>query len=95
MQHVDRKTRKGNKHRRALWIAAAALLLAGSVAAAVLLTRKTETEMPDLPVTGGILMNRGTEEVESVTITRKGEESWTLTRGEDGKMHLNGEENPP
>ena len=26
MQHVDRKTRKGNKHRRALWIAAAALL---------------------------------------------------------------------
>ena len=93
MQHVDRKTRKGNKHRRALWIAAAALLLAGSVAAAVLLTRKTETEILDLPVTGGILMNRGTEEVESVTITRKGEESWTLTRGEDGKMHLNGEEN--
>ena len=92
MQQVDRKNRKEKKHGRALWIAAAALLLAGSVAAAVLLTRKTETEIPDLPVSGGTLMNRGTEEVESVTITRKGEEPWTLTRGEDGKMHLNGDE---
>ena len=36
-------------------------------------------------------MNRGTEEVESVTVTRRGAEPWTLTRGEDGKMHLNGE----
>ena len=92
MQQVDRKNRKEKKHGRALWIAAAALLLAGSVAAAVLLTRKTETAIPDLPVSGGTLMNRGTEEVESVTITRKGEEPWTLTRGEDGKMHLNGDE---
>ena len=91
MQHVDRKERKVNNHGRALWIAAAALLLAGSVAAAVLMTRKTETDIPDIPRTGDSLMNRGTEEVESVTVTRKGAEPWTLTRGEDGKMHLNGE----
>ncbi len=92
MQQVDRKNRKEKKHGRALWIAAAALLLAGSVAAAVLLTRKQEAEIPDIPRTGGILMNRGTEEVESVIVTRKGSEPWMLTRGGDAKMHLNGEE---
>ena len=92
MQHVDRKSRKEKKHGRAPWIAAAALLLAGSVAAAVILTRNTGTEIPDLPVTGGILVNRETAELESVTVTRQGSEPWTLTRGEDGKMHLNGDE---
>ena len=92
MQHVDRKSRKEKKHGRAPWIAAAALLLAGSVAAAVLLTRKTADEIPDLPVTGGILVNREAADLESVTVTRQGSEPWTLTRGEDGQMHLNGDE---
>ena len=92
MQHVDRKPRERKNHARAIWIAAAALLLAASVAAAVLLTRKQEAEIPDIPRTGGILMNRGTEEVEYVIVTRKGSEPWMLTRGRDAKMHLNGEE---
>ena len=93
MQHVDRKPRKAGKHGRAPWIAAAALLLAGSLAAAVFLNRKTEPEVSDIPaVRGGILINRATEELESVTIVQKGSEPWTLTRGEDGQMHLNGDE---
>ena len=92
MQHVDRKTRKGKRHGRAPWIAAAALLLAGSVAAALLLTREPEPDDPEPPVTAGILMNRDAGELESVTVTQKGSEPWTLIRGEDGQMHLNGEE---
>ena len=92
MQHVDRKTRKGKRHGRAPWIAAAALLLAGSVAAALFLTREPEPDDPEPPVTAGILMNRDAGELESVTVTQKGSEPWTLIRGEDGQMHLNGEE---
>ena len=81
MQHVDRKPRKEKKHGRAPWIAAAALLLAGSVAAALLLTREPEPDDPESPVTAGILINRDADELDSVTVTQKGYEPWTLIRG--------------
>ena len=88
MLKVERK-QQGKQPRRWMLLAALLVLLAGSVTAAVLL-RKTE-EPPAVSLHAredhsGLLEDRAAEELVSVTIRRRGEEAWTLTRGGDGSL---------
>lgn len=85
MQKVERKNHHNSKNRRLLWLAAAFVLLAGSVTAAVLLSRKPE-EVPAQEPHWGLLIDRETDDMISVTVKRRGEEAWTLVRTEDGGL---------
>jgi len=72
------------------WILLAALLLCGSLAAAILLQRKAEEPSPEsgrAPVSGAITA-RAPEELASITVRRRGEEPWTLIRSESGSLRL-------
>ena len=91
MQKVERKQHREGKHRRLIWLAAALVLLAGSVTAAVLLTRKP-AELPQEEVHWGMLIDREEEELVSVTVQRRGKEPWTLYRTENGTLVTEGDE---
>ena len=89
MQKVERKKHGERRHGRAAGVLLCALLLAGCVVAAVLLTRKAE-EKPEpgrQPVTGSIVQ-RSPEELVSMTITPRNGEAWTAVRLEDGSLGL-------
>ena len=86
MQKVERKSHREGKRRKLWWLAGAALLLAGSVTAAVLLNRPAKEEIPAHEDHGGLLIAREAEELVSVTVQRKGEKAWTLVRTENGEL---------
>ena len=89
MQQVERKKHGERWHGRAVGVLFCVLLLAGCIAAAVLLTRKAE-EKPERrrqPVTGAIV-RRSRDELESMTITPRDGEAWTAVRREDGTLEL-------
>ena len=86
MQKVERKKHRNGKPRRWMWLAAAFVLLAGSVTAAVLLSRKTETELPERTEHKGMLISREMKDLVSVTVKRRGEEPWTMIRTEEGTL---------
>jgi len=86
MQKVERKQHQERKHRRLIWLAAALVLLAGSVTAAVLLSRKPAEEIPEEEKHWGMLINRQEDELVSVTVLRRGKEAWTLCRTENGTL---------
>ncbi len=85
LKRVERKQHRDGAPRRRLWLAAAFVLLAGSVAAAVLLNRKTE-EIPPREDHTGMLSDRAAEELVSVTVDRRNEDAWTLVRTENGSL---------
>ena len=85
MQKVERRKHREIKHRRWIWLAAAFVLLAGSVTAAVLLSREPEPVHAAEP-RWGMLIDREAEELVSVTVERRGEQAWTLVRTEDGAL---------
>ncbi len=89
MQKVERKKHGERRHGRVVGVLLCALLLAGCVIAAVLLTRKAE-EKPEpgrQPVSGAIV-RRNREDLESITIKPRDGESWTAVRKEDGTLEL-------
>ena len=67
MQKVERRQHREIKYRRWIWLAAAAVLLAGSVTAAVLLSREPEQITAEEPH-WGMLIDRQPEELVSVTV---------------------------
>ena len=71
MQKVERKQHREGKPRRWIGLAAALVLLAGSITAAVLLSRKPE-EVPREEPHWGMLIDRQAEELVSVTVQRRG-----------------------
>ena len=89
MQTVERKKHGERRHGRAVGVLVCALVLAGCVAAALLLTRKAE-EKPEpgrQPVAGAIVQ-RSREELQSMTIVPRKGEAWTAVRQEDGGLRL-------
>ena len=91
MMHAERKKRRERKHGRLAWVLAALVLLAGSVTAAILLSRKPTADIPARTDPGGTLVQRQPEELVSLTVTRRGEKPWTLIRDADGRLRLEGE----
>ena len=91
MQKPERKQHKDRRPLRWLPLAAALLLLAGGVTAAVLLSRPQEKPAQE-EKHWGMLTERQPEELVSITVQRRGEDSWTLVRAEDGSLHPENEE---
>ena len=90
MQKVERKTHRDGKHRRLIWLAAAFVLLAGSVTAAVLLSRKPEETLIEPEDHSGLLVDRQVSELVSVTVERRDDPAWTLVQAEDGTLQPKG-----
>ena len=84
MQKVERKKHREGKPRRWIWLAAAGILLAGSVTAAILAGKPAE--IPREERHWGMLIDRTAGELRSVTVQRRGEDAWTLVRTEDGEL---------
>ena len=91
MQKVERKQHREGRHGRWIRLAAALVLLAGSVTAAVLLPRNPE-EAPKEETHWGMLIDRQAEELVSVTVQRRGKKSWTLVRTVKGNLMPENEE---
>ena len=87
MQRVQKKQHREIRHRRGLWLAACALVLAGTVAAAVLLKRPEEP-MPVKEDHSGFLTNRAAEEIAEVEVERRNGETWAAERAEDGTLRM-------
>ena len=85
MQKVERRRHREIRHRRWIWLAAAAVLLAGSVTAAMILSREPE-QITAEEQHWGMLIDRQPEELVSVTVKRRGDQPWTLVRAEDGSL---------
>ena len=90
MQRVEKKRRRTIRHRRGIWLAACIAVLAGSVTAAILLSRPVDP-MPRREDHSGFLTNRTAGEITEVTVTRRNGETWTVERGEDGALRMKGE----
>lgn len=91
MQNVEKKTRRSLRHGR-IWLL---LLLIGCLAAALLSAQELgkPADVPTVSLsTAQDLFSYAPEDVLSLTISRKGEESWTVQRNTDGLFVMQEEE---
>ena len=88
MQKVERK-QKDRQRRPLAWILLCAVLLAAGVTAGILLRNKAKEE-PEQTThhISGAITQRSAEELESMTVTRRGREPWTAVREADGSLRL-------
>lgn len=90
MQPMEKRKIRERKHNRLLLPG----LLLALTAAVILLTaglnRKPEPERTEKPEQGGVLVSRSPEEIESISILRRGGESWTAER-EEGSLYPAGD----
>ena len=89
MQKVERQRHKERKLKRLTGLVLCAVLLAACVTAALLLRNKATEKPPESRkrITGAIT-RRNTEDLQQVTITRRGEKPWSLLQDKDGKLTL-------
>ena len=96
MQKVEKRKHQKRRPGRLIWILACAVVLTAGVTAGLLLrkTAEEESELPVVyrhqPVTGSII-DRNPDEVESLTITRRGEAPWTVVQTGSGTLRLKDE----
>ncbi|MGN1021220.1 MAG: DUF4340 domain-containing protein [Aristaeellaceae bacterium] len=91
MQPVEKKKARSLRHGR-LWLLLGVLaLLAGGIAACVLLARQTEEELPQRVMEGGQLYACDTADVMGLRITLRSGDSWEMTRLEDDSFAVDGE----
>ena len=93
MQKVERRKHRTGRRTRLVWVLACALVLAAGVTAGILLTKRAEEEPGETRqhITGAITQ-RQAEDLELITITRRGQASWTGIRREDGTLMIQPEE---
>lgn len=97
MQKVERKKHENRQRKPLIWIILCAVLLAAGVTVGILLRNeaKEDTEVTRQRVTGAIVQ-RDAEDLQSMTVIRRGKETWTAVREEDGNLRLQPEdENMP
>ena len=89
MQKVERQKHKERRRGRLTALLMCAVLLIAGVTAGLLLRKKAEEEPPKARerVTGAITQ-RSTEDLQSVTITIRGEKTWVLLQDGEGRLSL-------
>lgn len=90
MQKVERRNHPPRRFGRGKALLLCALLLILSAALVLLLRPGPEEEVPPTAEQriSGAITQRAAEELRSLTITRRGEESWTLVQDDEGELHL-------
>ncbi len=93
MQKVERK-KHGKKHSRLVWVLLCFVLLAGCVIAAVVMQNRANEEPPAARTRqAGAITQRNREDLDTLTVTKRGGETWTAKRQEDNTLLiLDGEE---
>ena len=85
MQKVERK--RGRKNSRLLWVLLCFALLAGCVAAALVMQNRAGEEPPAAEKRrAGAITQRKREELDTLTVTLRGGETWTAKRQEDDTL---------
>ncbi|MDO4484035.1 MAG: DUF4340 domain-containing protein [Clostridia bacterium] len=88
MSEQLRKNKSDGRKNRLLWLMVLAVLLIASVLVLVFMKRPVQdNDIPDA-ITYGELMQHDAAEVQSLTITRRGEAPWTIRRKNDGTLAL-------
>ena len=89
MQKVERQKHKDRGRRRLIGLLLCAVLLIGGVTAGILLSNKAkEEEIITHQHISGTITQRNAGDLASLTVTRRGKDSWTAVRKEDGSMRL-------
>ncbi len=93
MQKVERQKHKDRGWRRLIGLLLCAVLLISGITAGILLGNKAKEEEPltHQHITGAITQ-KNAEDLKSLTVTRRGKDSWTAVREEDGSMRLQPED---
>ena len=96
MQKVERRKHGERGRKRGLWVALCAVLLVGGVTAGILLSNQAKVEPEARQPETGAITKREAEELQSLTVIRRGKEPWTVEREADGSLRLKPEdENEP
>ncbi len=92
MQKVERK-QKNRQRRPLIWVLLCAVLLAVGVTAGILLRNKAkeDTTQTRQRITGAIVQ-RDAEDLQSMTVIRRGKAPWTAVREADGSLRLQPED---
>ena len=95
MQKVERRKHGDRRRKRLAGVILCAVLLAACVTAGFLLRKKAQEplEKTQQRVTGTIVQ-RDAEDLDSLTVTLRGKEPWTVVREEDGSLRLRQDDNP-
>ena len=93
MQKVERKKRENSRRKPLVWVLLCALLLAAGVTAGILLRNKAREEQTETHQhISGAISQRNADELQSLTVIRRGREPWTAVREEDGSLRLQPED---
>ena len=85
MQKVERK--QGKKHSRLFWVLLCFALLAGCIAAAVVMSQRANEEPPAARTRqAGAITQRNREDLDTLTVTLRNGETWTAKRQEDNTL---------
>lgn len=90
MQPVEKKQPRSLRHGRLWLLLGVVVLLAGTIAACILLNQPEEP-LPVRTMEGGQLYACDTADVMGLRITLRSGESWEMTRQEDGSFAVDGE----
>ena len=92
MQRVERK-QKNRQRKPLIWVLLCAVLLIGGVTAGILLRNKAKEETVETHRhISGSIVQRDAEDLQSITVIRRGKESWTAVREADGSLRLQPED---
>ena len=93
MQKVERQKHKDRGRKRLIGLVLCAAVLIGGVTAGILLSNKAKEEetVTHRHMTGAVTQ-RSAEELVSLTVSRRGKDSWTAVRETDGSMRLQPED---
>ena len=92
MQKVERKKHRDSRGRTGLWVLLFAVFAALCAAGLFLLNRGGKEPLPVREDRGGAIVDLETDQVASVTVTRRDGSTWTAQPDEDGDLVLPGED---
>ena len=91
MQPVEKRKLRSLRHGRLWLLLGVVALLAGGIAACILLTRQEDEPLPERVMEGGQIYACDAADVMGLRITLRSGDSWAMTRLEDGSFAVDGE----